>query len=175
MNIHRNTRQAIRIHSRSANCFTTRLFRQAVLIAAAAAASFGAQAQDSMVPSAGQWEVSSAATGMPRGGEPVTRSVCLTTASFKDGVEAAFRKAVTEESRERGPECKYEPTGQQPGTSSWNASCKGGPMTLAGSGQATWTATSFSLNEKLGGKSSFMGELNIQRTITGRRTGDCTK
>jgi hypothetical protein len=47
-------------------------------------------------------------------------------------------------------------------------------MTLTGSGQATWTTTSFSLNEKLGGK-SFMGELNIQRTITGQRTGDCTK
>jgi Protein of unknown function (DUF3617) len=172
MNIHRDIHQATRIHAKSANSLTTSLIRQAVMITAAA--SFGAQAQDSMVPAAGQWEVSSAATGMPRGGEPVTRSVCLTAESFNGGIETAFRKAAAEGSKGPNPECSFESTGQQSGASSWNSNCKGGRAALTGSGQATWTATSFSMNEKLGGK-SFMGELNIQRTITGRRTGDCTK
>lgn len=164
---------AKRDYANAAYCSNRGLVRAVLWVVVAA--SCGAQAQESAVPTAGQWEVSSSATGMPRGGsEPATRSVCLTAASFQDGVETAFRKVAAEGLKGPNPECKFEPTGQQADASSWNANCKGGPMTLSGSGQASWTSTSFSLNEKLGGK-SFMGELNIQRTITARRTGDCTK
>ncbi|MFM2398976.1 MAG: hypothetical protein RL341_1133 [Pseudomonadota bacterium] len=173
MNIHHNIDQAISIGAK-ADCRPSIGLIQKVLLIVAVT-SLSAHAQENAVPAAGQWEVSSSATGMPRGGgEPVTRSVCLTASSFQDGVETAFRKAATEGSKGPSPECKFESTGQQAGASSWNASCKGGPMTLNGSGQASWTATNFSLSEKLGGK-SFMGDINIQRTVTARHTGDCAK
>jgi hypothetical protein len=133
-----------------------------------------AWAQAASSPTPGQWEVTSASTGMPRGHENSSRSACLTSASFSDGIENAFRKIAAENAKGRQPECKYDMTAQQQGTNAWNASCKGGPLTINGNGRSTWNAANFSLNEKLSGQSP-MGELNIQRTITAKRLGDCTE
>jgi hypothetical protein len=154
--------------------FSPYVFQRRFAFLAMSCLSAYAWAQAASAPTPGQWEVASASTGMPRGNENSTRSACLTAASFSDGIENAFRKIAAENAKGRQPECKYDMTAQQKGTNAWNANCKGGSLAISGSGQSAWDAANFSLNEKLSGQSP-MGDLNIQRTITAKRLGDCAK
>jgi hypothetical protein len=136
--------------------------------------SVGVAAQTTQGPLAGQWEIYSQATGMPRGGSgPATRSACISQEALGAGVEEAFRQAV-KNSSDRGPECKYAPISSQAQASEWGSTCKGGPVELRGRGHANWSASVFSLTETLAGKSP-MGDLNITRTIEAKRTGECSK
>jgi hypothetical protein len=143
-----------------------RLLQCSTLLLACSAA-----AQTARQPTPGQWEITTAMSGAPRGGEPVTRSACVSASMLSAGPEAAFKKAFEEGGKQRGPNCSQNITDRQTDYSAWMVSCTG-PATLQGQGKANWSEAAYSSSEQLSGKSP-MGELTITRTVTAKRSGDC--
>jgi hypothetical protein len=120
----------------------------------------------------GKWALTQSVEGGPMRRDPINVTSCLNEAALAQP-EVNFRKAVTETSRDT-PACKVSEALRSVGGVKWAVSCDNprGGSPIAGSGQASYTATSYEATQTLRLQTPF-GKFELKESIKATYIGAC--
>jgi Protein of unknown function (DUF3617) len=143
-------------------------------IACAAATWPTAADAQTLLPSAGLWDLSLTMEGAPSGAQSRRGSACLTAEALAAAPEQTlFEAAARQGGGGRGPlKCEYGEVKRDGAASLWQSVCEGPMGKMQGTGSGTLAAETAELQQRFAIKAP-IGTLNLKQTVSARRVGSC--